>query len=283
MCTIGAVSNVNEKGERLGFLMKTIDGPPLEILNGFFRDPNRNQAIFTSFMRQQGINIGMNQHRLAVTLSYSDYVDYKVKGREEVLKMEDDTRALANAEILGKYKSVDEGIELLKDFVPRHPHQVGGNHLLIDANGDIALLEQCEGNYKYRKFTDRGYCGRGNNSHWLIKDKQSYLVIPLDSLPREKAMENFLKNVYENIPKGMNSEEIVRKAKSLLSQHSESNDQIGGICIHGLKEPGARLFGDASCNTLCAVILDIKELIMHYSLGFPCSENWKALKLELSN
>jgi hypothetical protein len=282
MCTIGAVSNINAKGERLGFLMKTLDSPlGIEMFHGYFRAANMNQAIFTSLMRQQGMNIGMNQQRIAVTISYSDCLSYT--GEKEPRKLDTDTRALANAEILARCKSVDEGIEILKDFVPRYPDQVGGNYLLIDANGEIALLEQWKGKYEYRKFTDRGYCGRGNNSHWLIKDKQVNLYPPADSSPREEAMENFIKGVHENIPQGMNSREIVNNAKALLSRHSESDDQIGGICIHGLVAPGARVFGDAPCYTLGAVILDLKELVMHYSLDNPCSGSWKSLKLEVSN
>jgi len=145
---------------------------------------------------------------------------------------------------------------------------------------NILLLEQSQGKYQYQDFSERGYCGRGNNSHWLIKEKQQNLITPLDSLPREEAMEAFLKEIWEKIPQGITSDEIVTEAKSLLSRHSETDDQVGGICVHGLKAPGARIFGDTPCNTLGAVILDMKELTMHYSVGNPCYKKWNVLKLE---
>ena len=277
MCTIGAVSNVNREGKRLSFLMKTIDAPPLEVVNGFLYSGNV-EAVVTLLMKQPGINIGMNQRGLAVTLSYSDYIEYRGEA-EGSPRIEDDTRALANAEILKSCSSVEEGIAFLKDFVPLHPCQFGGNHLLIDRNGAIALLEQCRGRYEYKSFTTRGYCERGNNSHWLIREEQSSLVAPLDSLPREKAMESFLITVYKGIPKGMECDEIIEEAKSLLSQHSERTDQRGGICVHGLNEPGARIFGDATCHTLSAVILDLSKRTMHYSIGSPCQRDWHNLTL----
>ncbi|MBW2148640.1 MAG: hypothetical protein JRG73_10115 [Deltaproteobacteria bacterium] len=260
--------------------MKTIDAHQTEIFHGVHRAVNGTRAVFSSMMRQPGTNIGLNQHGLAVTMSYSDYRAQDAHDKKEIPRLENDSRALANAEILANCATVDEGLRALEVFVPRHPHQVGGNHLVIDADGGIALLEQCAGKYQYNTFTNRGYCGRGNNSHWLIKDKQSNSIVPVDSLPREEAMENFLKDVYENIPKGMSVEEIVNNAKLLLSRHAERTDQTGAICAHGLTQPGARLFGDNPCYTLTAVIIDIKDRIMHFSLGSPCAGNWKTLKLE---
>jgi hypothetical protein len=282
MCTIGAVSNLNNRGERLGVLMKTVDGPPLEIFHGYFRIPDTltNRAVFTSLMCQRGINIGMNQYGLAATISYSDFVNYSVQTARKIPTFDEDTRALITAEILSSCKTVYEGIAHLKDFVPKYPNQFGGNHLLIDAEGRISLLEQSQGKCEYHDFSERGYCGRANNSHWLIKKQQQNLITPLDSLPREDAIEAFLNEIWEKVPQGITSGEIVSEAKSLLSRHSETDNQVGGICVHALKAPGARIFGDTPCNTLGAVILDMKELTMHYSMGNPCYDRWNSLKLE---
>lgn len=275
MCTIGAVSNISSKGERLTFLMKTLDASDgHECVSGFFRASNGNQALCVSVIRQHGINIGLNQQELAVTMSYSDYKPRFGKGTDQVLM---DSRALANAQILAECRSVHEGIEVLKDFVPKHPDQLGGNHLLIDSQGKIALLEQCEGKYEYREYSDEGYCSRANNSHWLIKDAQSKTTVPADSLPREKQMKAFLKEVYENIPKGMDGEEIIFGAKSLLSLHSGARP----ICVHSHVNKDSTLFPSQPVSTLSAIILEINSSTMHYSLGNPCLGNWKALALEV--
>ena len=87
MCTIGAVSNIDNKEQRLSFLMKRIDGPPLEVANGFLYS-NGTRALITSLMRQQGVNIGTNQYGLAATISYSDYIDYRLK-RERGMNSEE--------------------------------------------------------------------------------------------------------------------------------------------------------------------------------------------------
>ena len=280
MCTIGALSNLNEKGQRLGFLMKTVDAGLTETFHGFFTGPNGTRALFASMMRQRGTNIGLNQHGLAVTISYSDYRGHGSPWTKEMPTLERDTRAMACAEILSRCSSADEALAFLKDFVPRHPDQVGGNYLLIDCLGNIVLLEQCEGKYDFRSFSQRGYCGRANNSHWLIQDKQANLIVPSDSLPREEAMEKFLINGRENIPRGITSDEIISGAKYLLSSHSKRSDQLAGICAHGLEAPGARLFGSDPCHTLTAVICDLNEKTMHYSVGNPCQERWRKVTLD---
>jgi hypothetical protein len=274
MCTIGAVSNLNGKGERLGFLLKTIDAGQVETFHGLLRSNDGKQSLFSSIMRQPGTNIGMNEDGLAVTISYSDC--WEPGGpHQETPKIENDTRALANAEILCKCSETIEGLEYLKRFVRSHPNQVGGNHLLIDGKGNIALLEQYKGNFEFQILTGKGYCGRANNSHWLIKEKQSKLYTPVDSFPREEEMESFLKEIHEDIEKGSDSKDLVSRMKAFFSRHSEREDHLASICAHGLNAPGARLFGEAPCYTLTAVILDVNEKKMHYSLGFPCSGIWQ--------
>ena len=106
------------------------------------------------------------------------------------------------------------------------------------------------------------------------------MIIPSDSLPREEAIEKFLLHARENIPRGITSDEIISGAKYLLSSHSKGSDQLAGICAHGLEAPGARLFGSDPCHTLTAVICDLNEKTMHYSVGNPCQERWRKVTLD---
>lgn len=281
MCTIGGVSTINKRGERLTFLMKTIDGyrsDQTEMTHGIYRSCSDRISLFSSIMKQPGINIGMNRHGLALTISYSDC--WSPEKAADTVTLGSDTRALANAAILARCTSVDDALDALTDFITHNPSPVGGNHLLIDSAGNIALLEQYQGKYHYEMFSDAGYYARANNSCWLIRDRQYDSLTPEDSYPREEEMKTFLQSLYDRIPLGMENHKIINEAKGLLSSHRANDNQRGSICIHGLDAPGARLFGADPCYTLSAVILDVKECAMHYSLGPPCEGQWQTLTMD---
>lgn len=278
MCTLGAISNVNPQGKRLSFLFKTIDAGYTEITHGLLNTPSGTNALFSSIMRQPGTNIGLNNKGLGITISYSDCWSPEETG--EMPNLEGDTRALANAEALERFQNVQEVVDFLQTFVREHPDQIGGNHLILDAEGNIALLEQYKGRSDHCFYTDQGFCARSNNSHWLIREEQSKLYPPQDSWPREEITSSFLKETSRRIAEGAEASEIVELIKKHLSTHSENENQIASICVHGLDAPGARLFGFSPCYSLTGVILDISNLEMHYSMGQPCSSEWKHMSFD---
>jgi len=87
-----------------------------------------------------------------------------------------------------------------------------------------------------------------------------------------------LKKVHNDLPEGMTKADALMELKRTISWHGlEGETVLGSICADGVHEPGACINNSKPCCTVSAVISDINERIMHYSVGNPSKANWQVL------
>jgi len=291
MCTIGAITGRDRAGEVRSFLLKTADcWAGCEFHHSIETSEGGVRRIDFSVEPQLGVNSGLNEYGLGVVISYSDYRfrDPEIYPREEVFRdafisSEKEPRTQMNHLVLSHCKSVPQAVEFIERFVTRHPEMMGGNHLLADATGNVAIVEQCEGKTAVADYSQVGYAGRGNNSSLLIRDKQASISIIHDCLKRQEQMEAFLKSQVGVLENG-DGPRFIESAKALLGSHAGSPDQTGSICVHGLQVRGTRApaigrFGTAPFWTATALVLDLRRREMLFSVKNPCQGEWRSLNL----
>ena len=291
MCTIGATVAKDRAGNVRAFLLKTADcWAGCEFHHSIQASENGTRRIDFSVEPQFGVNSGLNEHGLGLVISYSDYRfrDPEIYTRDEhfrdvFVSSEKEPRTEMNQLVLSNCKTVPQAIEFIEGFVRRHPEMMGGNHLLADATGNLAIVEQCEGTTAVVDYSQVGYTGRGNNSCLLIRDKQASISIIHDCLSRQQQMEGFLKSQMAVLEDGDESR-FVSSAKVLLGSHAGGPDQTGSICVHGLQVRGTRApaigpFGTKPFWTATALVLDLQRRQMLFSVNNPCQGEWQSLDL----
>ncbi|MEW6274656.1 MAG: carcinine hydrolase/isopenicillin-N N-acyltransferase family protein [Bacillota bacterium] len=281
MCTSGVISAVDREGKKRVFLFKTVDYDLVGAWHAVVRSGRGYDALAIGMVPQLGINSGLNEKGLGVCMSYLD-----VKGVEDSAKVESrmparwagDDRGLANAAVLASCTTVEEAIEYYYDFVAKHPGTVGGNHMLADATGNIAVFEHSNGEARHAYYTDTGFAARGNNGLLVIQKQQELLPeeIKKDRMVRYQKMNEFLAGLHFELKNGLNDEVIVQKIKGILSYHAPTGvDQPGSICTHNLQLNGARTNQPLpGCWTITSVIFDIMKLKCYFSIGNPCQDQW---------
>ena len=291
MCTIGVIAARDRAGDVRVFLLKTADcWPRCEFRHTIETSEGGTRRIGFSLEPQVGVNSGLNEYGLGVVISYSDYrfrdpeiypPDEGTPG--EFLSLEKEPRTQMNQWVLAHCQSVPEAVEFMQRFVPEHPEMTGGNHLLADINGNLAIVEQCEGKTSVADYSRVGYAGRGNNSSLLILDKQASISVIHDCLERQEQMEEFLKGQVAVLEDG-DEFRFTQSAKAVLSSHANGPDQMGSICVHGLQARGTRSpavgpFRAEPLWTVTAMILDLRRRRMLYTVGNPCQAEWRSLNL----
>jgi hypothetical protein len=290
MCTIGAVSAVSREGKVKSFLVKTADGwPNLKISHRVARSQEGVGFLSFGLEPQGGVNSGMNEFGLGVVISYSDYRfrDPEVYPPSDEVPMpsvslDREPRTYMNELVLGRCRNVAEAVDFMKNFVRQNPEMMGGNHLLADADGHIAIVEHCEGNLNVAHQSRPGYVARGNNSE-LLAAEQARIPVVQDSLARQRQMARFLETQISVLESG-DDDAFVRSGKALLGSHGGTEEQFGSICVHGLRLRGARApaVGPAMDQpgwTCTGLIFDLDARRMDYTVGNPCTAEWRTLSL----
>lgn len=262
-------------GQPIILLGKTLDFYECSFWHGKVTCTNGNSILGLGAVPQIGINAGVNKNGLGVLLSYLDYRGpfEKIDSSDIPQKWEGDDRALLNAQFLAKCSNVEEAIEFLYENVPNYPNMPGGNHMLADANGTIAVFEHCNGQMHHKNYTMEKFTSRGNNGFLVIKDEQKNLpeAVQRDRNRRSEKMAETLKKIIDN---NLSQGEALDNLKGVLGSHNQSSDQLGSICIHDYTLPGARASANAAMSTVTAVILDIVKKRMLYTRTFPCKNEW---------
>jgi hypothetical protein len=285
MCTIGALVTV--KPERAVYLLKNADAwRSIEMAHTVERGASGIWRIVFRFVPQMGVNSGLNEHGLGVLISYSDYRlrDPEVHPPDDrapatFARIDREPRTLMNELVLDTCRTVDEAVETMQAFVVGHPDMVGGNHLVADASGAVAVLEHCEGKSAIEYATDRGFAARANDSALLIREAQERLSNIGDSHERHAQMARCLQTAR---PDGLDS---LRAARSILASHGPSGpDQMGSICVHGLTVRGCRTpaVGPHTCEpvwTVTSMVIDLTRREMAFTRGNPCQAPWHTLAL----
>lgn len=281
MCTCGAISTKDENGQSLILLGKTLDFYECSFWHGKVTCTNGNSILGLGAVPQIGINSGINKNGLGVLLSFLDYRGpfEKNKSSDIPQKWSGDDRALLNAQILAKCINVEEAIEFLYENVPKYPSMPGGNHMLADANGNIAVFEHCAGQMKHKYYTEQQFASRGNNGFLVIQDEQNKLSgdVQRDRNLRSENMADTLKKLITN---NTSYDEALDNLKKVLGSHSQDADQIGSICIHNHVLPGARASTHVAMSTVTAVILDVVRKKMLYTIEAPCKNKWYELDFQ---
>lgn len=286
MCTSGVVSTVTGSGEKLVLLGKTLD---FTYDSGFWHALITNQGGYdvlgVGMTPQIAVNSGLNKAGLGVCLSYFDYRgpftdDPAPKPAGKGLKWSGDDRGVANAAILAKCTTVQEAIEFMYDFVPQNPHMPGGNHMFADANGEIAVFEHCDGQMNYQIYTAQGYTARGNNALIIQQGRQRELpeLVQKDRNDRCSTMEKCVAEIYRQASQGLAKDQAIEMMKQAFSTHGpDGADKPGAICAHGMALAGGRSSLPLPNWTLTAVVFDVIDRKMVYSIGNPCLGNWREL------
>jgi hypothetical protein len=236
------------------------------------------------------VNSGLNEFGLGVIISYSDYRfrDPEVYPPSDetpgtFLSLDREPRTYMNELILSRCRRVPEAVEVMERFVADHPEMMGGNHLLADREGTLAIVEHCEGQAAVAYYTDTGYAARGNNSALLIREKQAGISVIHDCLERHRQMEEFLAGQLSTVRAG-EDRAFIEASRGLLSSHRGAPDEMGAICVHELKARGTRApavgpFMDGPRRTVTGMIFDLQARRMLYTAGNPCASEWQAAQL----
>lgn len=268
----------------MSYMLKTSDSDFTPHWHAYVSNPHRFDVLAYGIMKQGGINAGINNAGVALMMSY---FDYRVSAGALVAQPDDmfvrwpDDRGLVNAALLAQCRSTTEAIAFLYDAVGRRPGIVGGNHLVADVSGAMAMFEHCNGRMAHRLYSEGGILSRGNDGLLIWPEEQETLpdAVRDDRRLRRETMERSLTDVRAAIAAGEFDEaHLDGKLKSALSSHAqEGSVNLGSICAHGIEAPAARMPMHGEIWTMTGVIFDVVNGRMHYSLGNPCHGRWKSL------
>lgn len=253
MCTIGAVNR---------FVFKTLDFNAKEI-----RIEKTNQMLGISTPTQGGLNAGLNRWGLGLVMCY---YGTDVNPDVETDWRVDDRRSLYNEDVLAKCRDVSEAVEHMSDLIRRNGSKIGGVHLFLDHAGCIGVVEHF-GEKMNKRIIDRAFATFANDSSLDESGTVLPELIELDRRIRSDKMTSFLTTLSNGEVKNVSSE-----IKTILSSHEKVDGEIGSICIHHHNLFGARANTKGTMQTATAILLDVLNLSMEYSLGNPCLGQWQS-------
>jgi len=287
MCTCGAFVSHNKTLRATSLAAKTIDFYASSLWVGRVHSTEGYQAIGCGLVPQIGVNSGMNEKGLVVLLSYLDYrgpFDHDDTIKEipssGISVWAEDYRAIINAEILSRCSSANEAIELLYQLVPHYKGMPGGNHMLLDSEGRLAVFEHCNGVMNHMFY--ESYVARGNNGRCVRLAEQSDIpeMVNRDRTERYQSMETSVYHIWEALQQGGTKVNAEQQLKRQLAEH-KNDGGIGSICCHSLSLTGARANTNRVLSTVSAIIFDPLELVMHFTEGSPCKVLWQSLPLAM--
>lgn len=285
MCTSGVVSAIGLDGRRHVYLGKTLDFCHTGCWHAVVHHSQGHDALCLGMTPQLGVNSGINSAGLAVILSYLDYRGpFEAPNDAQsgnLLKWKGDDRGVANAALLARCTNVQEAVEFLYDFIPRYPGVTGGNHMLADASGQIAVFEHCNGQMQHQFYTEAGFTARGNNGLLVRYEEQAKLPAEVreDRETRYSAMLACMRETHAALCEGAVGAVAERNFKDMLSSHGHRGaDGLGSICVHGLALPGGRASSPLPNWTISGIIIDVTGRKMSYTVGNPCQSEWRVLQ-----
>lgn len=148
--------------------------------------------------------------------------------------------------------------------------------MLADAEGNLAVVEHCDGQMRFEVRRGGGYLARGNNSRLLIQEKQAqtYPDRYEDAYKRSQAMEAAVARWYDELGAGLSQEDFLAHARAVLGSHdSPAGDGVGRLCRHGLV---CRYTGLAVW-TLSGMVFDVVHRRLFYTVGSACQNEWQRL------
>lgn len=272
MCTMGALSQGQHR-----ILLKTLDFAEPGIYAGLFRHSKGQQRVIGLGMwAQSGINAGMNESGVGVMMSYFG----TSAGNESAYTGRwNDQRAIYNAEALFSARTTLEALECLDWRVSQSGSAVGGTHLIMDASGDVAVLEH-EGGRTVRAMYRAGNGIRlayANTASHGFQEAQERLP---ERIQRDRALRReVMCQALDAIAESDDADEARQRSKSVLCHHGVAEDGLGWICTHHLDLPGSRANLSGPMRTISGIVLDMGQQSIYYSDGNPCEGEWHELCL----
>lgn len=212
----------------------------------------------------------MNEDGLVIMSSYMGWE--KASFNAHKVDFSQDTRGLANLEVLDRYMNTWEAISGLRDFLIHHQSSVGGIHFLLDKNGIAGILEHNNGQIEWKvfDFIDTNFLVRANNCEFIdgyntnledyqIKDRE-------DRINRTRNILNRL--VKKNLKNGL---------KFLLSDCTPNRFGNGQICVKDYFNNGERSIEKGLLSTETALIFENNHKKFSYSDGFPWEGKWREM------
>lgn len=280
MCTTGAIVLNNSNGNKRIFGFKTSDSPWTGFWHGQVNQREGIDALVYGLLPQQGINAGMNQMGVTVISSYFDYRRDQPNMKETPTDNPywgGDLRGIVQGEVLATCENADEAKTLFEYSFAGVRAPVGGNHIILDDVGTIYVFEHCRGQTGLQIATDQGYVVRSNQSLLLFQEEQMKQeeAIRLDRELRLQQTEHILSTLKKD-EDTIKNEDVLRRLKALTSLHVGEGKNLGSICAHGITE--GRSNSTEPHQTMSALIWDINNRTMHYTIGHPCQSEWKEMQ-----
>ena len=280
MCTTGAIVLNDCNGNKRVFGFKTSDSPWTGFWHAQVNQREGVDSLAYGLLPQQGINAGMNQLGVTVISSYFDYKSHQPLMKETLTDNPywgGDLRGIIQGEVLAKCKDADEAKMLFERSFTDVKAPVGGNHIILDKFGTIYVFEHCRGQTGLQIATDQGYVARSNQSLLLFQEEQMKQeeTIRLDRELRLQQAEHILSNLKKD-EDTIKNEDVLRRLRALTSLHIGEGNQLGSICAHDITE--GRSNSTEPHQTMSALIWDINNRRMHYTIGQPCQSEWKEMQ-----
>ena len=280
MCTTGAIVLNDYHGNKRVFGFKTSDSPWTGFWHGQVNQREGFDALSYGLIPQQGINAGMNQLGMTVISSYFDFESHQSLLKETPIDNPywgGDIRGIVQGEVLASCQDADEAKKLFIELFKEKSASVGGNHIILDEAGNIYVFEHCRGQKGLQIATDQGYVARSNQSLLLFKEEQKKqdLDVRLDRGLRLEQAEYILASLKKN-EEFVGEEEVLHNLKKLTSMHVENGNGLGSICAHGITK--GRSNSVEPHETMSALIWDVTNKRMHYTIGHPCKAEWRVME-----
>lgn len=280
MCTTGAIVLNDCNGNRRVFGFKTSDSPWTGFWHGQVNQLEGLDALAYGLLPQQGINAGMNRMGVTVISSYFDYRSDQPNMKETPADNPywgGDLRGIVQGEVLATCQNADEAKMLFEHSFTGVRAPVGGNHIILDDVGTLYVFEHCRGQIGLQIATDQGYVARSNQSLLLFQEEQMEQdhIIRLDRELRLQQAEELLANLKRD-EEMVGDEEVLIELKALTAMHVSEGSKLGSICAHGIRE--GRSNSTEPHQTMSALIWDIGNRKMHYTIGHPCQSEWKEMQ-----
>lgn len=285
MCTTGAIV-LNRGTEKRVYGFKTSDSPWCGYWHGMVKRPDGFDSLGYGLIPQQGINAGMNERGLTVISSYFDYVEPNSedpgRGPDSPAAgntpWKGDLRGIVQAEVLAKRGTSKQALDYFQYTFRNTQSAVGGNHVIVDPSGEMYVFEHCRGMTGIEPVSSKGYVVRSNQSMTMYskeqelmsqaarEDREARLKAAVRSLEEIKRRENELDDV-----------EVIQMLQSMTSLHNGSKEAPGSICAHGVISGRSNAVDPH--YTLSALIWDVSNKAMYYSIGNPCESQWETMSL----
>ena len=236
-------------------------------------------SLAYGLLPQQGINAGMNQLGVTVISSYFDYKSHQPLMKETLTDNPywgGDLRGIIQGEVLAKCKDADEAKMLFEHSFTNVKAPVGENHIILDNSGTIYVFEHCRGQMGLQVVTDQGYVARSNQSLLLFQEEQMKQeeTIRLDRELRLQQAEHILSNLKKDEDTIKNGD-VLRRLKALTSLHIGEGNHLVVLCTWYY---GGKVQLLMAHDTMSALIWDINNRKMHYTIGQPCQSEWKEMQ-----